>query len=174
MTNISKIHEILTTKRLLLEEAVVDDAEFFIELLNSPNWIRYIGDRGIKTKEGAIRYIEKSLITSYKKNGYGLYKMSLKDSKTPIGICGFVKRDYLEHADIGFAILPKFEGYGFTNEAALATMHYGKSQLNMTKILAITNEENTKSCKLLSKIGLLALGKIIPPDGNKEFLLFSD
>ncbi len=119
--------KILETERLIVEEARLLDSSFFMKLLNSPNWIEFIGDRGVKSSSDAKNYIKESLIKSYNKNGYGLYKVSLKQNMQPIGICGFVKRDYLESADIGFAILPEFERCGYTYEASNAMMDYGKS-----------------------------------------------
>ncbi len=162
---------ILKTPRLIIEQATLADTDFIFQLLNSPNWIEFIGDRGIKTQKDAEAYIEKSLINAYETYGYGLYKMSLKSEGVPIGICGFVKRDYLDHADIGFAIMPPYEGKGYTYEAAQATLEYGKTQLSLDPILAITTEENVKSQKLLLKLGLSAIGKIHPD--KTEFLLYS-
>lgn len=165
--------KILETERMLLANASFDDSRFFRELMNSPNWIEFIGDRGIRNDQDAAKYIEDSLITSYAENGFGLYKMCLKDSGRPIGICGFIKRTYLDNPDIGFAILPQYEGKGYAYEAAMATMAFGKSQLKLKKILAVTTEKNRKSRKLLSKIGLIEIGKIKPDNGETEFLLFS-
>ncbi len=164
---------VLKTKRLILQKAVKTDASFFYELLNSPNWIEFIGDRGIKTTEDALSYIDNSLINSYEINGYGLYKMSLIKDKTPIGICGFVKRDYLEHPDIGFAILPQYEGNGFVSEAATATLSYGLSKLRFKQIFGITTESNVKSQHLLLKIGLKKHGFFTNENKEKDLLLFS-
>ena len=100
---------ILETERHWLEEADSNDGAFFFELLNSPTWIRFIGDRGIASIDDAVNYIRESLIKSYRKNGFGLYKMVLKQDDRPIGICGLLKRPGLEHVDIGFAILPQYE-----------------------------------------------------------------
>jgi RimJ/RimL family protein N-acetyltransferase len=166
--------KVFETQRMLLVEASLDDSSFFMELMNSPNWIQFIGDRGIRTDKDAEKYIEDSLINSYIENGFGLYIMCLKDSGMPIGICGFVKRTYLDHPDIGFAILPKYEGKGYAYEAAMATVSFGKSRLKLKNILAVTTEENRKSRNLLVKMGLVEIGKIRPDNGKKEFLLFSD
>ncbi len=162
----------LETERLLICKADKGDADFFFELLNSPNWVQFIGDRGIKSKKDAIIYIEKSLIYSYKTNGYGLYKMISKMENKPIGICGFIKRDYLEHVDIGFAILPEYEGKGFTYEAAKKTIEYGTSTLKLHPILGITTAKNTKSRNLLQKIGLVQVDTIVHDDD--ELLLYSN
>lgn len=165
---------IIETERLIVGEANIEDFEFFRKLLNSPNWIEFIGDRGVKTDKQAVNYINSSLINSYKENGYGLYKMCLKESSIPIGICGFVKRDYLDNPDIGFAILPEYEGKGYTTEACKATLTYGKSELKLQPILGITTQKNSKSRHLLNKIGLQEVGKIKPTGSKEELLLFSN
>ena len=166
--------KITETNRLVIEKAELPDSSFFLKLMNSPNWIQFIGDRGIHNEDAAAEYIQKNLISSYEKHGYGLYKMSLKADGTPIGICGFVKRDYLDHADIGFGILPAYEGKGYTSEAAMALMTYGQQVLQLQPILAITTVENKGSRRLLEKIGLEEIGTVQPGDQKEDLLLFSN
>jgi len=164
---------ILKTERLILREANPSDKHFFYELLNSPKWIKYIGDRNIKTLKNAEDYISDKLINSYKTNGYGLYVYELKDSHKPIGICGFIKRDYLDSEDIGFALLPEYERKGYTYEISIAVLNYGVKKLGITKIYAITTKENVASQELLKKLGFNFKSIIIEPDTNEEILLFS-
>ncbi len=163
---------ILKTERLTIEEAKIDDTAFFFELLNSPNWIEYIGDRGIETEADARSYIENSLIRSYQKNGYGLYKVVLTESNEPIGLCGFLKRDYLDYEDIGFAILPQYERKGYMYEASLAMMKHCKSELGFNTVYAITTTKNIGSQKLLVKLGLVHI-KDITSDKNESLMLYS-
>jgi len=163
--------EVYRTKRLILEKAVLNDAPFFLELLSSPNWKQYIGDRGISTQLEAVNYISLSLIGSYKKNGFGLYKMSLLESGVPVGICGIVKREGLPHPDLGFAILPKYEGKGYTSEAATATLAYAKS-LNIKTILAITTEDNLGSQKVLEKAGMEKVAPVKMGKPEQDFLCY--
>ncbi len=151
---------LLNSTRLNISEIKRSDAPFILELLNSPNWLTFIGDRGVNTQKDAIEYIEKRLTNSYKQNGFGFYKLTLKESLTSIGICGFVQRDYLDHPDIGFAILPNHEGKGYSYEACHAVMNYGIKILGLKTILGITTDENIKSQNLLRKIGLSELGRI--------------
>ncbi|MDG5492899.1 GNAT family N-acetyltransferase [Psychroserpens sp. SPM9] len=166
--------KIAETKRLIIRQASTKDAAFIKKLLNSPNWIEFIGDRGIKDESGAIDYINNSLIKSYKINGYGLFLVELKETNKLIGMSGFVKRDYLNHPDIGFAMLPKYEGKGYSFEAAKAMMNLGVNVLKVSKIYAITTEDNIKSQNLLKKIGLKDSGKITPPNSEEEFMLFEN
>jgi len=164
---------ILLTKRIQLDEATITDAPFLFKLMNSPNWLQFIGDRGISSAELAVNHIKNNIVKSYHENGFGLYKMSLRENETPIGVCGFLKRDYLDHADIGFAILPEYEGKGFVYEAAKKLMVYGSKTLKLNPILATTSNENLRSQKLLLKIGFKETGTVTLPNGNEEMLLFS-
>lgn len=165
---------ILLTERIQLDGASMTDAPFFFKLMNSPNWLQFIGDRGITSEELAANYIKNNIVKSYNEHDFGLYKMSLRETRIPIGICGFLKRDYLDHADIGFAILPKYEGKGYVFEAAKKLMEYGSNTLKLHPILAITSRDNLRSQKLLLKIGLKETGTLSPPNDNEELLLFSN
>lgn len=145
---------ILETERLRLREICVDDAAFILELVNDPDWLRYIGDRGVRTLADARQYIINGPIKSYQRFGFGLYLTTLKDSDTPIGICGLIKRDTLDDVDIGFAFLPQYTGKGYAFEVASAVMAYGKTDLGLKQIVAITSLDNVRSIKLLEKLGL--------------------
>ena len=100
--------EILETNRLILRQLSTEDAAFILELVNEPSFIQNIGDRGVRTLEDARAYILRVAISSYEKNGFGLYLVELKDSGQSIGMCGLIKRDGLEDVDIGYAFLPRF------------------------------------------------------------------
>ena len=160
--------KILETERLVLREVNGDDAEFVLDLLNQPSFKKFIGDRGVRTVEQAREYIETRFTRSYRDNGFGLYLVELKQkadddsctplnsrvsARTPIGICGFIKRDSLPDADIGFALLPQYEKKGYAFESAEAVMRYGKETLHLARVLAITTLDNESSGSLLQKIG---------------------
>lgn len=166
-----KIKTILETERLLLREFNLDDTRFVLELLNSPNWIEFIGDRGIKSTTDAEGYIVNSLEKSYKENGFGLWLVQLKDSNTPIGMCGLVNRDTLEDIDIGFAMLPNYSNSGYGYESATATLNYAKNTLKITKVIGITDTGNTASIKLLNKIGLYFEKSVKSPEGDTLLVL---
>lgn len=165
---------ITETPRLRIEEIVLTDSGFFHELMNTPKWLSFIGDRGITSKKKAAEYIFTNYMSSYDLNGYGLYKVVLKEGNCPIGTCGLLKRDYLEHADIGFAILPAYEGKGYIVEASEAVLNYGMNTLGLNKILGITTGANIVSQKLLQKIGLQYIGTVNAPNQDTPFLMFSN
>ena len=70
--------KILETERLNLREIVESDAEFILDLLNQPSFIKYIGDRQVRTVEQARRFIENRYRASYAEHGFGLYTVELK------------------------------------------------------------------------------------------------
>jgi RimJ/RimL family protein N-acetyltransferase len=164
---------ILETERLRLREFSINDAKFIIELLNSPGWLQFIGDRNIKTEEQAKGYLENGPLKSYRENGFGLSLVETKIDKTPIGMCGIIKRGNLKSPDIGFAFLPEFTGKGFAFEVANSTLTHAKDILKLPIILAITNPDNVKSIKLLEKIGLKFIRTINFENDNEELMLFS-
>jgi RimJ/RimL family protein N-acetyltransferase len=166
--------DILSTERLLLRQFDIGDAPFIIELVNSPGWLEFIGDRNIKTKEQAKNYLENGPIKSYKDNGFGLSMVELKEKRHPIGMCGILKRDGMEHPEIGFAFLPEFMGKGYAVEMAAATMAFAVDKLMLSTILAITVPDNKASIKLLEKIGLRFIKVILSPKDNTELLLYSN
>lgn len=163
---------IIETDRLRLREFHLKDTKFIIELLNSPGWLQFIGDRNVKTEQQAINYLENGPIKSYSQNGYGLYLVEKKDDNNAIGMCGILKRENLDNPDIGFAFLPEFSGNGFAYEIANATVMYAKDELNISKIAAITVPDNIRSIKLIEKIGLKFIKTFSFPESNEDLLYY--
>ncbi len=145
---------LIETARLRLRHLTADDADFIVELLNEPAFIRNIGDRGVRTAEDARGYIAKGPVASYERHGFGLCAVELKDTGTPIGICGLLKRDTLEHVDIGFAFLSGYWSKGYAVEAAAAALDYGRDRVGLPRVVAITVPHNEPSIRVLEKIGL--------------------
>ncbi len=165
---------ILQKDRLRLRELTWDDAAFIVALVNTPGWLTYIGDRNIKTEEQAREYLTNGPMKSYVENGFGLWLVELKETVQPIGMCGLLRRDYLDHPDIGFAFLPDYQGKGYAYEAAEATISFAKEKLNIPTICAITLPNNKSSIKLLEKIGMTLQGTIQPPSSTEELFLYSN
>lgn len=164
--------KILETERLSLREIVDTDDAFVLDLLNQPSFIKYIGDRNVRNLEQARDFIETRYRKSYADNGYGLYTVELKETGEAIGFCGFVKRDSLPDADIGFAFLPQFEKKGYAFESAAAVMKYGRETLGLKRVLAITSQNNESSMKLLGKLGFKFDKLIKLPNDAEEINMF--
>jgi RimJ/RimL family protein N-acetyltransferase len=143
---------ILETERLTLRQFTANDASFILELVNEPSFIQNIGDRGVRSLADAVKYIEAGPVTSYARNGFGLYLVQLKESGASIGMCGLIKRESLSNVDIGYAFLPKFWSKGYAVEAALAVKEQGRS-LGLKRLVAIVDPANISSIRVLEKLG---------------------
>jgi [ribosomal protein S5]-alanine N-acetyltransferase len=145
---------VLNTPRLSLRHLTPEDAAFLVELMNEPPYVANIGDRGVRTIADAQRYIEEKFTASYVRNGYGLYLVELVQGTAPIGICGLVKRELLDHPDLGFAYLQRFWSRGYATEAASATLKYAQETLSLPYIYGVVSPKNARSIRLLEHLGL--------------------
>lgn len=166
------MHDFVTvfeTERLILSELDDNDAAFMLKLVNSPGWLKYIGDRNIKSIRKAKKYINSNYRKDYP-NGLGLYCMRLKETQEQIGNCGLIVRDILPLPDIGFALLPEYQGNGYVHEAATHIIKQSRALGLVNKISAITVEYNHRSIKLLNKLGLKYKKRITYPGDDEELL----
>ena len=146
--------QVLETERLIIRYLSDDDAEFMLELLNDPAFIQNIGDRKIRSLNGARTYIQNGPVASYAKHGFGLYLVQLKETGESIGICGLIRRDQLDDVDIGYAFLPKFWSQGYAIESARAIKQYAHDVIGLKRMVAITDPSNAGSVHVLEKLGM--------------------
>ena len=155
----------ISSRRLFIRPITLDDAPFILTLLNEPSFLRYIGDKQVRNLEDARQYILNGPVASYDRNGFGLCLMELRDSHTPVGMCGILKREELSDPDIGFALLPDFWNKGLAFEAATAVLNDARERLKLERILAITSLDNEASINLLERLGFRFEGVIkLTPD----------
>ena len=145
---------VLSTERLILRRLKTEDAEFIFGLLNDPDFLRFIGDKGVRSLDDARGYILSGPVASYAQHGFGLWLAELKGSNTPVGICGLLKREVLDDVDIGFAFLPPYRSSGYAFESASAVVEYARRTLGLRRIVAIVDPDNTGSLRVLEKIGM--------------------
>jgi len=160
------------TERLILRPTSEQDSEFIFELLNSPKWLKYIGDRNIKTVENAKDYIKEKITPQLERLGYSNYTVIRKQDHQKIGTCGLYDRPGLEGIDIGYAFLPEYENNGFAFESSNRLKEAAFNELGIKTISAITTKENTSSQKLLEKLGLKLTGTTQILNDNEELLLY--
>lgn len=165
---------ILETERLILREFEDYDAGLIFRLLNSPGWLKFIGPRGISNEKDAKKYINTKLRKGYEDFGFGFYLIELKAGGVPIGMCGLVKREGLSDVDVGFALLPEYEGMGYAYESASAIVNYAEKTLKISSLSAITIPSNKSSIRLLEKLGLKFTKMIRIPNDPEELMLFTN
>lgn len=144
----------LETERLHLRWLTLDDADLMLAIWNDPAFVRFVGDRGIRTLEEARDEMTGSALALYTTYGFGPYRMALRDDDKAIGICGLFRRDNLDDPDIGYGVLPEFCGKGYAYEAARAVMDYARADLDLPRLVAIISPDNEASIGLIRKLGL--------------------
>jgi RimJ/RimL family protein N-acetyltransferase len=166
---------VLATARLHIRRLQLDDAAFIVELLNDPSWLRFIGDKGVRTPEDARNYLRKGPLAMYERHGFGLYLVERKEDGVALGMCGLIKRDSLEDVDIGFAFFPRYWRQGYAHEAAAAVLVHGRSAFGLKRIVAIADPDNASSARLLEKLGMsLAKTVKLAPDDDELRLYATD
>jgi [ribosomal protein S5]-alanine N-acetyltransferase len=163
---------VLVTPRLSLRRLSEDDAEFILELVNEPAWIRFIGDRRVQTRDDARAYIRNGPIASYERFGFGLWLTGLREGSVPVGICGLLKRDWLEDVDVGFAFLERFRGKGYARESVKAVLAHGRAAFGLQRIAAITDPANVASIRVLEAVGMRFERCVTADDGGPTLSLY--
>ena len=163
----------LETERLVLRHLTLDDAELMLALWNDPDFIRYVGDREIRTMEEARDTLEDGALAMYDDLGYGPYRVTLKSTDEDIGTCGLFKREIFDEPDLGFGLLPPHRQSGFAYEASLAVLDYAHRGLGLNRLIAIVSPENAASVRLLEKLGLHYERDVRMPDDDHDVALYA-
>lgn len=150
------IFDNLHTKRLFIRPLLPSDGEFILQLVNSPGWLKFIGDKKIGTLEGANNYIQTILANE----GVKYWVVIREDLNNSIGLVTFIQRDFLPDPDFGFALLPEAMHQGFMLEACTAVLESIWPSLGLSRLLAITLVDNDRSISLLTKLGFLFMNNL--------------
>jgi RimJ/RimL family protein N-acetyltransferase len=150
---VTRAPQALETSRLSLRWFTRKDASLMLAIWNDPDFIRYVGDRGIRSIRDAEAAMDTGIISQYDTMGYGPYRVAIKTHGAPIGICGLFQRDYLPVPDLGFCLLPAFRRQGLTEEASRAVLEMASSDLGLDRVTAIVAEGNHPSLTLIRKLG---------------------
>ncbi|MCJ8164955.1 GNAT family N-acetyltransferase [Pontibacter sp. E15-1] len=166
------IYTSFETERLILRPTSYEDAAFIFELLNTPQWLQFIGDRNVRSVEDAKGYIKNKLMSQLGRLGYGNYTVIRKADGAKLGTCGLHDREGLDGIDIGFAFLPQFAGQGYAFEAASKIKSAASDCFGIKQIYAITAKENTASQRLLEKLGLVYTKLVRLPSDDEDLMLY--
>ncbi len=159
------------TPRLRLRPFRLEDAAFIVELLNDPDWIRFIGDRNIRSLEDAEKYLCNGPMKMLDQHGFSLYAVEQREGGAVVGMCGLIKRDTLEDVDLGFAFLPAARGKGYATEAAAATLSHAFVHHGLHRVVAITDPANVASGNVLTRIGMRYEG--LKPYAEEQIAFYS-
>ena len=165
--------QLIETERLTLRWFTEDDAELMLAVWNDPAFVKYVGDRGIRSLEEAREALRGGILAMYRDHGYGPYRVARIDDDQPMGICGLFLRDYLDDPDIGFGLLPEYCRSGYAWEASRAILDETRTSLPVERVTAIVSPDNAPSIGLIEKLGLGFVERFTPPGEDKSVLLYA-
>jgi [ribosomal protein S5]-alanine N-acetyltransferase len=94
------------------------------------------------------------------RQGWGIWLMLGLAEGALVGDIGFKGRpDALRTAEIGYSVLPAFQGHGYATEAARALIAWGFAQPGVRRIVANCRFDNAASRRVLEKAGLRQTGR---------------
>ena len=164
---------IAESERLIIKHLTEEDAAFILDIYNTEGFLQYIGDRNIRSLQDAKQFLIDSPLKMYREKGISLYRVDLKETNTPIGLSGLIKRDTLQEIDLGYAFLPAYFGKGYALESANLVLDYAKNTLGLERVLAITQADNKSSIALLKKLGMKYNGPHLLEDDDADIDLYS-
>ena len=165
--------DVLATPRLRLREMRDADAPFVLALLNDPDFLAHIGDKGVRSLADAVGYLQSGPYASYAAHGFGLWHVALRDTGEAIGMCGLLQRDWLDAPDVGYAFLPSARGRGLAQEALDAVLSLAGPRFGARRVLAIVSHANGASIRLLERAGFVRDGDVVPPGSDETLALFT-
>lgn len=142
------------TERIRFREMVSDDFELMRSLLGNRDVMRFYPHP--KSDDEVRRWIDWTL-RSYAEHGYALWVLELKDTGAFIGDCGLTWQqvDGEPALEVGYRLLPEYQGKGLATEAAAACLNLAFDRLDAQHVVAIINPENAPSRRLAVRLGMI-------------------
>jgi RimJ/RimL family protein N-acetyltransferase len=165
---------VIETERLRLCRMSADsaaDAAFMLRLLNDPDFVRHIADRGVRTLDDAAAYLRDLVAPAYAQ-GHGMLRVEVKATGASIGNCGLVRREGLDGPDLGYAFLPEGRGRGYASEAARGVLECARAR-GIGRMLAIVDPGNAASIRVLQKLRFGFERMLLLPGRESEVKLFA-
>ena len=145
----------LETERLVLRRVNENDANEIFALRSNPETMKYIPRPLVKSIDDALEHI--AMIDAKIDTNEGInWAITYKDNPTLIGIIGHyrIKPDHFR-AEVGYMLLPEYNGKGIITEAVQEVVKYGFNEMKLHSIEAIIDPENFGSEKVLQKCGFV-------------------
>ena len=152
--NFSPFPELKTDRLILRRLSIKDENEIFF-LRSDDRVNKYLN----RPKAGSIEDARKHIDTVNKgidNNESVLWGISLLNAASIIGtICLWNISKENDTAEVGFELMPAFQGKRIMREALSEVMRYGFEILKARKLMDWVHHENTRSVSLLTKFNFL-------------------
>ena len=145
----------LETERLILRRVDNNDYKEVLSLRSNPETMKYIPRPLLKNEDDALAHI--LMIETKIQNNEGInWAITIKGDPKLVGVIGHY-RIQLENyrAEIGYMILPEFNGQGIVTEAVKEVVKYGFEIMKLHSIEAVIDPDNVASANVLKKNGFV-------------------
>ena len=151
----------LETERLLLRRVSNDDVNEIMELRGNPETMKYIPRPLVTTPDEALAHIK--MINDKIEANEGInWAITIKGNPKLIGVIGHYRIQPENHrCEIGYMILPQYNGQGIVTEAVKVVLEYGFDDLQMHSIEGVIDPNNSASERVLLKNGFVKEAHIL-------------
>ena len=153
----------ILTPRLVLRNFTPDDLPTLHALLSDPDVMRF-SVAGPSPSQDATRTILDGHVASYAAHGIGKWAVALRATGEVIGYCGVAMEpvhDLTPEPELGYRLLPQFQGQGYATEAARAALDHCLTLVGLPRVLGIVEPENAASARVLVKLGMTLQGSTV-------------
>lgn len=162
---------IIKTENLLLRKMTLDDKNDIFQMRKDPRMHEYTDTKPDKTLEETEDYIEK-MLKGINLNKWIIWAIEHKESNIVIGTISIWNIDKgRRKAELGYGIVPEYQGKGLMKEALLSVVDYGFNIMKLKSLEAYTEENNIRSLKLLEKCKFKLVDKAAEQAYFKEGML---
>jgi ribosomal-protein-alanine N-acetyltransferase len=158
---------VLKTERLTLRQLACSDDNEIFALRSDDNVNKYLDRKPSQSIEDAKNFIQ-TINENIQRNDSIYWAITLNDTDKLIGtICLFdFSNDHLK-AEIGYELLPDFQGKGLMQEAVSKVIDFGTQHIGLYSIEAYTHSQNKSSTRLLEKLNFKKHSA-----GDDNFMIF--
>ncbi|MBX2933766.1 MAG: GNAT family N-acetyltransferase [Ferruginibacter sp.] len=162
---------VLKTQRLTLRQLAITDDQHILTLRSNSEINKYLDRQASETIDDARNFINN--INGYIKKNISVYwAITLSSDDSFAGtICLFDLSDENNKCEIGYELLPAFQGQGIMKEAAEKVIDYATGVMNIQLIEACTHKDNQNSTRLLEKLEFKKTAN--PFAENPNYIIYS-
>lgn len=146
---------VLDTKRLLLREITLDDAEFWMRNFSDPDVVELTAYEPPRDLEAAKSEILQFCIRPFRESTGIRWGIALRGNPDLMGTLGYHQwvREGAHRARMGYDLLREHRRKGIMTEAVRAALGYGFTTMGLHRVEALTDPANAASLRLVERLG---------------------
>ena len=166
----------IESERLIIREWSESDFAPFLEIVNDPEVMRYIGPGLVWTQSQMEAFLGRQS-ESVERHGFCVGALESKADGQLLGHCGIQHLGTGGDVEVGWWLARRHWGQGFGTEAGQAALTFAFDELDLAQVLAIAHSENKASRRVMERLGMqfqrrLKGGELDLPQLDAERVLY--